>query len=72
MTDNIQKLLRKQAAIQQQIDAAKKAARRKSQIGELAGRAGALNLTDEEILTALRSAKAAAELLPIAAAGDDE
>jgi hypothetical protein len=52
----IERLLKKQAEIQAQIDAAKRYAKRKGQIGDLAEKAGALDLSDDEIMAALKAA----------------
>ncbi|MBN8745514.1 MAG: hypothetical protein J0I24_14610 [Thiomonas arsenitoxydans] len=61
MTMKIERLLKKQAEIQAQIDAAKRHAKRKGQIGDLAEKAGALDLSDDEIIAALKAAVAATE-----------
>ena len=59
--NDIKKLLQKQARIAAQIEHAKAAARRKARIGDLAEKAGALDLSDEQILSALLAAVSAAE-----------
>lgn len=58
MTMKLERLLKKQTEIQALIDAAKRHAKRKGQIGELAEKAGALDLSDDEIITALKAAVA--------------
>jgi hypothetical protein len=59
MNMKIERLLKKQQEIQAQIDAAKRYAKRKGQIGDLAEKAGALDLSDDEIITALKATVAA-------------
>lgn len=64
MTMKIERLLKKQAEIQAQIDAAKRHAKRKGQIGDLAEKAGALDLSDAEIIAALKAATEAKDKQP--------